>query len=103
LNNYLISVQRTVAQSGAAWIVAQAARFGVDVPGDALTDAIFALTFAIFYAIYRLIEDRFPEVARILGASRPPHYDVDTGVVASVPDDAQLDVDGGEGSTADET
>lgn len=101
MNNYLISVQRTVAQTGAAWIVAQAARIGVELPGDALTDAIFALTFAIVYAIYRAIESRYPEIARMLGTTRLPYYDVDTGVVADVPPSERLDVDGGEGSTAD--
>lgn len=102
MSNYLISVQRTVAQSGAAWLVTQAARFGVELPGDAVTDAVFALTFAVFYAIYRLIEDRYPEIARLLGTTRLPHYDFDTGVDAAVPEADRLDVDGGPGSTADD-
>lgn len=102
MNNYLISVQRTIAQAAAAWIVTQGARYGVELPGDALTDAVFALTFALFYAIYRAVEVRFPEIARILGTVRLPDYLPDTGKHAGVPADEQLDEDGGAGSIADE-
>lgn len=73
-NNYVVSVKRTVAQAGAAWVVAQAARAGVELPGDAISDALFAVMFALYYALYRLLEQRFPDALALLGSSLQPVY-----------------------------
>jgi hypothetical protein len=73
--NYLISVKRTLAQTAAAWVVAQAARFGVDLPGDAISDLVFALLFGLYYVVYRSLEQHFPEALKFLGAATQPVYE----------------------------
>lgn len=73
--NYLISLKRTVAQAAAAWVVTQGARYGVELPGDAISDAVFALMFVGYYAGYRLAEQRFPHVLKFLGAASQPVYE----------------------------
>ena len=72
--SYLISVKRTAAQAAAAWVVAQAARAGIDIPGDALTDLFFTGIFIAYYVIYRAVEQRFPEALRLLGSGAQPVY-----------------------------
>lgn len=72
--SYLISVKRTAAQAAAAWVVAQAARAGIDLPGDALTDLFFTGIFIAYYALYRVIEQKYPDLLRLLGSGAQPVY-----------------------------
>jgi len=69
--------------------VAQAARAGIDLPGDALTDLFFTGIFVAYYALYRLAEQKYPSLIRLLGSGAQPVY-VDVG--ADV-DDAEHDED----------
>ena len=83
-SSYLISVKRTAAQAAAAWVVAQAARAGIDLPGDALTDLFFTGIFVAYYALYRIAEQKFPQLLRLIGSGAQPVYvdplaDVDAG------------------------
>lgn len=71
---YLISVKRTAAQTFAAFVVAQAARVGLDLPGDLVSDLAFGALFVGYYAAYRLVEQRWPEAVRLLGAGWQPEY-----------------------------
>ena len=86
--NYLISVKRTAAQTAAAFLVAQAARAGVDLPGDLLSDLLFSGLFVTYYAVYRLVEQRWPHLLRFLGAEWQPEYlPVGTDVTEADDDD----------------
>ena len=87
--SYLISVKRTAAQTAAAWVVAQAARAGIDLPGDALTDLFFSALFVGYYALYRVVEQKYPELLKFLGSGAQPVY---VDVRADV-DDAEHDED----------
>jgi hypothetical protein len=73
--NYLISVKRTVAQVAAAWVVAQAARLGIELPGSAVSDLLFAGLFALYYVIYRAVEQRFPDALALFGSALQPMYE----------------------------
>jgi hypothetical protein len=72
--NYLISVKRTAAQTAAAFLVTQAARAGLELPGDMLTDLIFGGMFVSYYAVYRLVELRWPHLLKVLGSDMQPEY-----------------------------
>jgi len=87
--SYLISVKRTAAQAAAAWVVAQAARAGIDLPGDALSDLFFTGLFVAYYAAYRVVEQKYPQLLKLLGSGAQPVY-VDPS--ADV-DDAESDED----------
>lgn len=73
--NYLMSVKRTLSQAAAAWLVAQAARIGIELPGDAISDLLFAGLFSVYYAGYRFAEQRWPDALALLGATNQPTYD----------------------------
>lgn len=73
--NYIISVKRTLAQTATAWAVAQAARFGIELPGDAISDLIFAAIFSLYYVGYRFLEQRYPNVLKFLGSTTQPNYE----------------------------
>lgn len=73
--NYLISVKRTLSQAAAAWVVAQVARIGIDLPGDAISDLVFAGLFSVYYAGYRFAEQRWPDALALLGGTVQPSYE----------------------------
>ena len=73
--SYIISVKRTAAQAATAWLVAQAARAGIELPGDAISDLIFAAIFTVYYIGYRAIEQRYPKLLKALGATQQPNYE----------------------------
>lgn len=84
-NDFLVSVRRTIVPIMAAYVVLQAARVGVAIPGDAVSDIIFAVIASLYYTSARAIETRFPQASVLLGSLLQPTYR-----------DAQSDVDDGE-------
>lgn len=70
----LASVKRTLVPIWTAVIVAQAARVGIDLPGDAVSDIILAVVASAYYTGVRLLEVRFPQVSMLLGDRQIPFY-----------------------------
>lgn len=73
--NFIISVKRTTAQVVSAWVIAQGARVGIDLPGDAVSDVVFAVLFGVWYPTYRYLEVKFPRAFVILGSAVQPVYE----------------------------
>jgi hypothetical protein len=70
----LASIKRTLVPIWTAVIVAQAARVGVDLPGDAVSDIILAVVASCYYTGVRLLEARFPQISVLLGDRQVPFY-----------------------------
>ena len=68
------SVKRTLVPIWAAVVVAQAARVGVDLPGDAVSDIVLALFASVYYTTVRVLETRYPQLSVLLGDRRVPFY-----------------------------
>jgi len=70
----LASIKRTLVPIWTAVVVAQAARIGIDLPGDAVSDIILAVVASGYYAGVRVLETRFPQVSVLLGDRQMPFY-----------------------------
>jgi hypothetical protein len=88
--NYLISIKRTAAQTAAAWLITQAARAGIDLPGDMVTDLIFTGIFLAYYTAYRYVESRWPHLLTFLGSTLQPMY-VDATATIDIDEDDHAD------------
>lgn len=77
LHDYAISVIRTAVPAGVGAVVAYLAARGLNVPADVVAQATalgsFAAT-ALYYAIVRALETRWPAVGRLLGKKAAPTY-----------------------------
>lgn len=70
----LASIKRTLVPIWTAVIVAQAARVGIDLPGDAVSDIILAVVASAYYTGVRMLEVRFPQLSMLLGDRQVPFY-----------------------------
>ena len=68
------SIKRTLVPIWAAVVVAQAARVGVDLPGDAVSDIILAVVASVYYTSVRVLETRYPQLSVLLGDRKIPFY-----------------------------
>jgi hypothetical protein len=68
------SIKRTLVPIWAAVVVAQAARVGIDLPGDAVSDIILAVVASAYYSSVRVLEVRYPQLSVLLGDRRLPFY-----------------------------
>lgn len=68
------SLKRTLVPIWAAVVVAQAARVGIDLPGDAVSDIILAVVASAYYSSVRVLEVRYPQLSVLLGDRRLPFY-----------------------------
>ena len=68
------SLKRTLVPVWAAVVVAQAARAGIDLPGDAVSDIILAVVASVYYSSVRVLEVRYPQLSVLLGDRRMPFY-----------------------------
>lgn len=68
------SIKRTLVPIWAAVVVAQAARVGIDLPGDAVSDIILAVVASAYYSSLRVLETRYPQLSVLLGDRRVPFY-----------------------------
>lgn len=90
--NLLISIRRTVVPAIAGAIMASA--IGPFVDEALLTEALVALSTALYYVVFRVLEDRgWAFATTLLGGAVPPSYEADTGLVADVPESEQSDED----------
>lgn len=69
-----LQVRRTLVPVVAGVIVARAARYGFDIPVDALVGVLEAVAIGIYYVVLSALERRFPKVGVLLGALAIPTY-----------------------------
>jgi hypothetical protein len=70
----IASLKRTLVPIWAAVVVAQAARVGIDLPGDAVSDIILAVVASAYYSSVRVLEVRYPQLSVLLGDRKVPVY-----------------------------
>lgn len=82
IRDYLVSLIRTIVPVIVGWLLAQAAKAGLDLSAVAepLVDALFI---GGYYALVRWAETRWPWVGVLLGWKASPVYD-DSQVLARV-------------------
>lgn len=70
-----ISLRRTLVPIVVGFLLAQAARVGLDLPADQLTGVVEALITGVYYSVLRIVELRVPQVGILLGALQQPRYE----------------------------
>jgi len=101
--NLQTSIRRTVVPMVMGWVASLP--FAPLVDTQQVEAALVVLFGAVYYSVLRWLEDRGVDAAGwwiAFGRTGTPHYDVDTGVVASVPLSEWLGEDVGDGSVAGE-
>ena len=78
-SDLLVSFQRTLVPIWAAWLVLQAARLGVDLPGSVVSDLVMSATASFYYGVVRPAEVRFPVLGVLLGSAKQPVYEAVDG------------------------
>lgn len=68
------SLRRTVVPIVVGFLLAQATRWGFDIPADQLTGVIESLFAGLYYAVVRVLEVNYPQLGALLGASKQPRY-----------------------------
>ncbi len=77
MSDFLISLIRTWVPVGVAAAVGYLATFGVEYSAAAeqqLAGAITALLAAVYYAVARVLESRWPAFGYLLGVAKAPAY-----------------------------
>lgn len=83
--NLFISIRRTIVPAIAGAVMATAA--GPYVDEALVTEALVAVFTALYYALFRVLEEQgFGWATAMLGGAVPPNYEVDTGVVVGASD-----------------
>lgn len=73
-DDLLTSLRRTLVPVAVGFLLAQAARAGLDIPAEELTGVVEALVTGGYYAVVRIVEQYWPAAGVLLGASRQPRY-----------------------------
>lgn len=60
------SVIRTVVPLVVGVLLGQAARIGLDLPAGAVTEVVTVVVTGAYYAVARLVEQRWPALGRVL-------------------------------------
>ena len=74
MNDYLVSLIRTVVPAAVAVAITWLANFGVEIDSTEAITFLTGLVISIYYAVVRALERRFPWVGWLLGMPRPPTY-----------------------------
>lgn len=69
-----LSLRRTLVPLIAGYLIAQAARVGLDIPEADLVGVLEAIVTGGYYTVIRLLEVRWPQLGLLLGAMRVPTY-----------------------------
>jgi len=78
MSDYLLSVIRTAVPAAAGAIVGWLATLGLELGAEAEAGLVLflgALGTAVYYAVVRALESRWPALGKLLGASRKPVYE----------------------------
>ncbi|MGE0138671.1 MAG: hypothetical protein AB7R77_12690 [Ilumatobacteraceae bacterium] len=79
MNDYIVSVIRTLAAAAAGFGVTQLARLGIEIDGGTLNGLATAIGIGVYYAVARLIEKRWPKAGVLLGVPKAPTYPAPAG------------------------
>lgn len=83
MSDYLVSLVRTWVPTVVGAVISWLATLGLELGAEAevgLVTFLTALCIAVYYALVRALETRWPALGRLLGAKRAPVYE------APVPD-----------------
>lgn len=72
--DFEIQIRRSLVPVAAGVIVARAARYGFDIPMDALVGILEAVAIGIWYLTLAFLEKKIPWVGALLGAIARPTY-----------------------------
>ncbi|MEU3559651.1 hypothetical protein [Kitasatospora sp. NPDC006786] len=73
--NLYLSLLRTGVPALVGWLVAAAARYGLDLDATALAGVLVPLVSFIYYAVFRAAEHYLsPRWGWLLGYAKPPAY-----------------------------
>lgn len=75
--NMIPSLIRTYVPLAVSFLVGWLASLGIDLSGEqqtALTGIIGTVVAAVYYALVRLLEKKFPALSVLLGSSKQPRY-----------------------------
>ncbi|MEU5383209.1 hypothetical protein [Kitasatospora cineracea] len=73
--NVYVSLLRTGVPALVGWLVALAARYGLDLDPAALAGIVAPAASFVYYAVFRLAEEHLsPKFGWLLGYARPPQY-----------------------------
>lgn len=73
-SNLLLSLRRTLVPIIVGYLLAQAVRYGFDIPQDALVGVVEALVTGVYYTVLRAVETVVPSAGVLLGAQKQPRY-----------------------------
>lgn len=68
------AITRTVVPFLTVWIVALAAKWGLDLNADAVGADVVTIGGSLWYVLVRLVEQRFPKFGWLLGTPKTPTY-----------------------------
>lgn len=74
MNDYIISLIRTVVPIGLGIVVAWLANVGVDIDETEVIQAVTGVVIALYYGLVRALETKFPWIGWFLGMPKPPVY-----------------------------
>ncbi|MEU2592369.1 hypothetical protein ABZ649_04710 [Streptomyces albidoflavus] len=73
--NLFVSLLRTGVPVVVGWLVAAAARYGLDLEAGAVAGVLTPIVIFVYYGVFRLAEDRLsPRFGWLLGYAKPPRY-----------------------------
>lgn len=72
--DFEIQIRRSLVPVAAGVIVARAARYGFDIPMDALVGILEAIAIGVWYVTLSFLERKIPWVGVLLGAIARPIY-----------------------------
>lgn len=74
LSDYGTSVVRTVTPFIVGWVVALAAKWGLDLDAATVTPIAASVIGVVYYAVVRKVEEKHPEAGKLLGKAIAPNY-----------------------------
>lgn len=76
MNDFVVSKIRTYVPLVVSWFLLRVGEWTmVDIDGEALITAVVGLVAAVWYAIARGLEQRWPQAGWLIGYAKTPSYD----------------------------
>lgn len=76
MNDYIVSLIRTWVPVGVGVVITWVAnQLGADIDSVEVGMAVTGMVIAIYYAVVRKLEDRYPALGLLLGRQQAPTYD----------------------------
>jgi len=74
MSDKIASIIRTIVPAVVAFLVAWAARAGLDIPVEEVTGVIEIVVLGVYYAGVRYLEENHPKAGWLLGLPAKPSY-----------------------------